>query len=198
MFMRATVVVSEYVTWVPAVVIFVRSYGKHSAKEMGTYDKAVATAAILMQPGLLLIDHGHFQYNAVMFGFTLLAVDCFLADRVLWGSLFFVLSLCFKQMALYYAPIVFAYLLGLCVLPGLRIDFGRLVMLGATVIATFALMFAPLVVFGGPEQIGQCLFRVFPFARGLWEDKVANFWCATNVLIKFRETFSSATLQRAR
>lgn len=192
--MRASVIVSELVTYIPAVVIFVRLYGRESA--MSKYDKAVALAAILLQPALMLIDHGHFQYNAVMLGLTVLALDCFLTDHIYWGSFFFVLSLGFKQMALYYAPAVFAYLLGLCVFP--RINVLRLMMLGVTVIASFTLVFAPLVVFGGRGQLGQCLFRVFPFARGLWEDKVANFWCATNVVMRFRERFDSGLLQKAR
>jgi alpha-1,3-glucosyltransferase len=130
-----------------------------------------------------------------MLGLTLLAVDCFITEHIYWGSFFFVLSISFKQMALYYAPIIFAYLLGLCVHPNTNIP--RLVLLGATVIVSFGLVFAPLVVFGGKEQIAQCLFRVFPFARGLWEDKVANFWCAANILIKFRERFDSGMLQKA-
>lgn len=198
-FMRASVAVSEYLTYVPAVVLFVRAYGGQAGLP-STYEKAVAIAAILLQPSLMLIDHGHFQYNSVMFGFAFLAVDCFLTDHLLLGSFLFVLSICFKQMALYYAPAVFAYLLGLCVFP--RIDIRRLLFLGVVVIATFVLVFAPLVLFGGAgrglEQIGQALFRTFPFSRGLWEDKVANFWCAANVVLKFRETFTSATLQRAR
>ncbi|KAF8251450.1 ALG6, ALG8 glycosyltransferase [Wilcoxina mikolae CBS 423.85] len=192
-FMRASVVISEYLIYVPAVMLFVWVYGKQAG--LSTYEKAIALAAILFQPSLMLIDHGHFQFNSVMFGFAFFAVDCFITDHILWGSFFFVLSICFKQMALYYAPAVFAYLLGLCIFP--RIDIQRLFYLSSVVIGTFVLIFAPLVLFGGSEQIQQCLFRVFPFARGLWEDKVANFWCATNVALKFRETFAPATLQLA-
>ncbi|KAL0640357.1 Glucosyltransferase-like protein [Maublancomyces gigas] len=192
-FMRASAIASELVTYIPAAVIFVRLYGRESA--MSKYDKAVALAAILLQPALMLIDHGHFQYNAVMLGLTVLALDCFLTDHIYWGSFFFVLSLGFKQMALYYAPAVFAYLLGLCVFP--HINVLRLIMLGITVVASFALVFAPLIVLGGREQLGQSLFRMFPFARGLWEDKVANFWCAANVAVKFRERFDSGLLQKA-
>ncbi|PUU84329.1 glycosyl transferase [Tuber borchii] len=192
-FMRATALASELLTYVPAVVIFVRVFGRQA--DLSKYDKGVALAAILMQPALMIIDHGHFQYNSVMLGFTLFAVDCFITDHIYWGSFFFVLSLSFKQMALYYAPVIFAYLLGLCVHPNINIP--RLVLLGATVIVSFGLVFAPLVFFGGKEQIAQCLFRVFPFARGLWEDKVANFWCAANILVKFRERFDSGMLQKA-
>lgn len=44
--------------------------------------------------------------------------------------------------------------------------------------------FDPLVV----------LHRVFPTARGLFEDKVSNFWCASNILIKWRQVFDVQTL----
>ncbi|KAI5796653.1 glycosyl transferase [Geopyxis carbonaria] len=192
-FMRATVVISEYITYVPAMVVFVRVYGK--LFDMSVYEKAVSLAAILIQPSLMIIDHGHFQYNSVMFGLTYLAVDCFLTDHLLFGSLFFVLALTFKQMALYYAPVIFAYLLGLSVFP--RLHFQRLFLLGVTVIATFTLILAPLVASGGFIQISQCLSRIFPFSRGLWEDKVANFWCASNVIVKYRQRFSGAILQQA-
>ena len=46
------------------------------------------------------------------------------------------------------------------------------------------------------EQLLQMVHRVFPFARGLFEDKVANFWCAANVVIKLRN-YPAALLQRA-
>ncbi|KAI5850371.1 glycosyl transferase [Morchella snyderi] len=191
-YMRATVLVSDFLLYVPATVIFVRLYG--TLTSMSKYDKACALAAILLQPALMIIDNGHFQYNSVMLGLAISALDCFLTDHIYWGSFFFVLALSFKQMALYYAPVFFAYLLGLCVFP--RINVMRLVLLGVTVVVSFGLVFAPLVLLGGTEQVGQCLFRVFPFARGLWEDKVANFWCAANVAIKFRERFSAPLLQK--
>jgi hypothetical protein len=33
---------------------------------------------------------------------------------------------------------------------------------------------------------GQVLHRVFPFYRGLFEDKVDNVWCALDMLLKLR------------
>lgn len=166
--------------------------------------QAVALAAILMQPSNIIIDYGHFQYNNVMLGLTLLAIANLFANRLLWGSLLFVMALNFKQMALYYAPGIFAYLLGLCIqinsVTSITIDFFTLILLGVTVVASFLIMVLPFTIFHGPqhtalEQLGQVVHRVFPFARGLWEDKVANFWCATNIFIKYREHFPTSTLQ---
>ena len=45
--------------------------------------------------------------------------------------------------------------------------------------------------------IGHVLERLFPFNRGLFEDKVANIWCSLNVVVKFREVFDTAQLLRA-
>jgi alpha-1,3-glucosyltransferase len=54
------------------------------------------------------------RYNSIMLGLTLWAVNCFQSGHDVLGGVAFMLSLGFKQMALYYAPAVFAYLLGKC------------------------------------------------------------------------------------
>lgn len=66
----------------------------------------------------------------------------------------------------------------------------RLAVLGVTVLATFAVCLAPF----GIEGSRDVLVRVFPVGRGLFEDKVANFWCAASVVYKFRNAFSSGAL----
>jgi len=48
-------------------------------------------------------------------GLTLWAMNFFALGYDQFGAICFVLSIGFKQMALYYAPIVFAYLLGKCI-----------------------------------------------------------------------------------
>ncbi|KAJ1566580.1 Glucosyltransferase-like protein, partial [Cladochytrium tenue] len=40
-----------------------------------------------------------------------------------------------------------------------------------------------------PRDALQVLARVFPVQRGLYEDKVANVWCALNVVVKLRQLF---------
>jgi alpha-1,3-glucosyltransferase len=80
----------------------------------------VALLTLLLQPSLILIDSGHFQYNSVMLGFTLLSLDFLASSSDLIAAVFFVLSLGFKQMALYYAPAVGSYLFGKCLFLGLR------------------------------------------------------------------------------
>lgn len=35
----------------------------------------------------------------------------------------------------------------------------------------------------------QVVHRVFPLARGVFEDKVSNFWCVLNIVMKIKETY---------
>ena len=68
--------------------------------------------------------------------------------------------------------------------------------LAITTLSTFALGFASVARTW--EDVLQVLFRVFPVQRGLYEDKVANFWCASSVFIKFKNLFDLQTLVRLR
>lgn len=52
---------------------------------------------------------------------------------------------------------------------------------------TLFILFAPFLQRPFPRTALQPLIRIFPFSRGLFEDKVANFWCASNVIIRWRE-----------
>lgn len=87
----------------------------------------------------------------------------------------------------------FAYLLGKCFMLGGRRGFSHFLNLGLVTLATFGLVFTPFL---SPSQLSQSLHRIFPFARGLFEDKVANFWCTLNLVVKLRNQFSIQTLAR--
>jgi len=220
-FMRATVIISEYLVYIPAAVIFVRRFSRLQGVQ--TWDASVALVAILLQPATMLIDHVHFQYNTVMLGLVLASASSIMAGRYMWSCVFFVLALGFKQMALYYAPAIFAYLLGVCIFP--QVNFLRFLRIAVVTVATFALLLLPILLgaiydhqrgidtipelnghtpilpvfvsfapyldphgwyFPPIHQVAQLVHRIFPFARGLFEDKVANFWCTLNILYKLR------------
>ncbi|KAM4055207.1 ALG6, ALG8 glycosyltransferase family protein [Hirsutella rhossiliensis] len=197
-FMRATVIVSEYLIYMPAAVVFVRRFGRLNG--VATWTSSVALVAFLMQPATILIDHVHFQYNTVMLGLVVASMNSMLADRYKTAAVLFVAALGFKQMALYYAFSVFSYLLGKCVFP--RLSLARLFGVALVTILSFAVLVLPLVLgtlynrYRVVEQIIQMVHRIFPFSRGLFEDKVANFWCAANVVVKLRN-WSPVMLQRA-
>ena len=70
----------------------------------------------------------------------------------------------------------------------------RLTLLGVAVLGTFALVLSPFLT--SFSALAQVFHRVFPFARGLYEDKVANFWCASSVAFKWHLLLPRDTLVR--
>lgn len=228
-FMRATVIVSEYLVYIPAAVICTRHLTRRN--HINAREWSVALTAILMQPATILIDHGHFQYNTVMLGFVLATISSMLAGRALWSCVFFVAALGFKQMALFYAPAVAAYLAGRCIFP--KIDPFRFIGIAIITAISFAVLYLPLLLgtaydtyrsiplpsdsvlppllsalpfklsekswyYPYAVQVTQSIHRIFPFARGLFEDKVANIWCAIHSSGIYKlNRYSSVLLGRA-
>ncbi|KAM5256422.1 dolichyl pyrophosphate Man9GlcNAc2 alpha-1,3-glucosyltransferase [Ctenodactylus gundi] len=181
LFMRATVLIADLLIYIPAVVLYCCCLKDTSPK------KKVANAlCILLYPGLILIDHGHFQYNCVSLGLALWGVLGVSWDRDLLGSVAFCLALNYKQMELYHSLPFFCFLLGKCCKKGLRgKGLGLLLQLAGTVAASFGLCWLPFLTDG--EQALQVLRRLFPVDRGLFEDKVANVWCSLHVFLKIRD-----------
>ncbi|KAF8967145.1 glucosyltransferase [Flammula alnicola] len=190
-FVRMTVVILDALVYVPALLIFAQIWQGSRSKR--TQELSLFT--LMLQPALLLVDFGHFQYNSVMLGFTILAMNFFATGQDLLGAFFFVLSLGFKQMALYYAPAIGSYLLAKCLYLGHPNGERLLVRLAVVTVSTFLILFLPwLPPFASFSAILQPIARIFPFARGLFEDKVANFWCASNVVVKWKMWASSSAL----
>lgn len=73
--------------------------------------QATVTFLILLQPALLLIDHGHFQYNCISLGLALWGIVAVVTQHDILGSIAFTLALNYKQMELYHAVPFFCYLL---------------------------------------------------------------------------------------
>ncbi|NXF86685.1 ALG6 glucosyltransferase, partial [Eubucco bourcierii] len=197
LFMRTTVFVADMLVYIPAVILYC-----FSLKETSTKKKAsICALCILLYPGLILIDHGHFQYPLSL-GFALWAVLCLSYDWDLLGSLAFCLALNYKQMELYHSLPFFCYLLGKCFKKGLK---GKglvlLTKIAGTVVLSFAGCWLPFCT--DMEQIMQVLRRLFPIDRGLFEAcmfsspppccKLANIWCSLSVLIKIKNIVAPQT-----
>lgn len=89
-------------------------------------------------------------------------------------------------MCLYYALPFFVVMLSKALgRPTWAAAFGQLGLLGSVVIVTFAACWAPFL--GSPDDALAVLRRLFPVARGLFEDKVSNFWCIADVAVKLRQ-----------
>lgn len=135
----------------------------------------VATASLALSPGLILIDHIHFQYNGMMYGILLLCINSARLERYLLCGFWFAVLLCFKHIYLYLAPAVFVFLLrAYCLKFNWNkkknfivnifnfVQWTNLFKLGSIVIIVFLIAFAPFY-----NVLPQLISRLFPFSRGL-------------------------------
>mmetsp|Transcript_1979 Transcript_1979/g.4463 ORF Transcript_1979/g.4463 Transcript_1979/m.4463 type:complete len:517 (-) Transcript_1979:134-1684(-) len=192
-FMRATVLVFDFLIF--GTVVWYSSFRNDRGSMWVTF-------ITLNQPAILLVDHGHFQYNSIALGFSI-AAFAFISQKrfrsCIYGSILFCLALNFKQMTLYYAPAVFFYLLGRCISTPKRF-LQRFMQLGVTVLTCFGVLWLPFIMNGPSDMVTtpieramQILRRIFPFERGLFEGKVSNLWCALNTRpISIRDRIDSS------
>ncbi|KAK3012535.1 hypothetical protein RJ639_009108 [Escallonia herrerae] len=75
--------------------LLVRTFHPEARRRQGNV--AWHIAMILLNPCLILIDHGHFQYNCISLGLTVGAVAAIFSDRELVASVLFCLALNHKQ-----------------------------------------------------------------------------------------------------
>jgi alpha-1,3-glucosyltransferase len=76
--------------------------------------------------------------------------------------------------------------------PSLRSKFFKLLRIATAVLLTFAVCWLPYL--SSLDDMYQVLLRLFPFNRGIFEDKVASFWCAAEIIIKFKKLFAVKSL----
>uniref|UniRef100_A0A672MYC9 Alpha-1,3-glucosyltransferase n=2 Tax=Sinocyclocheilus grahami TaxID=75366 RepID=A0A672MYC9_SINGR len=113
LFMRATVLFTDILIYIPAVLLFCFYFCDGSSKQ-----KVATALCILLYPGLIL-DYGHFQYNSVSLCLALWGILGLGLGWDLFGSLAFTLALNYKQMELYHSLPFFCYLLGKYINQGL-------------------------------------------------------------------------------
>ncbi|GBN12321.1 Dolichyl pyrophosphate Man9GlcNAc2 alpha-1,3-glucosyltransferase [Araneus ventricosus] len=108
------------------------------------------------------------------------------------GATFFCLALHYKQMSLYYALPFFCYLLGTCLkLPWTK-RIAKFLKLSCVVLIVSGICWMPFL--RNLDDTLAVVERLFPFSRGLYEDKVANIWCMLSIAIKWKSIFSTPTL----
>eukprot|EP00439_Symbiodinium_sp_Y106_P045532 s4048_g5.t2 len=194
-FLRISVIVSDLFVYLPGV--FVAGWG-FGAKDLALRSSTVQLLWLL--PPLVLIDHAHFQYNGVCLGLCLAAAGCVARGRTALASVLFTSGLLFKQIALYYAPAFFFGILSICLWRppvGIFMASQRVVATGLVVLSSASLLLAPWLLSAHPfAAVLQVLHRMFPFARGLYEDKVANFWCSISVVLKVHRLLPAAHVPR--
>lgn len=183
-FMRNTVLAADLL-YISALIFAVKSIAPQT-------HPMLSLVIVLFYPGQIIIDNGHFQYNNISLGLACLAIAFIFRNSERWAALFFVLALNYKQMELYHALPFFVYLLGNSFANKSEKSNGRgffngvknVGILGFIVIGAFAVLWAPWLQ--SFDHLKQLAHRLFPVARGVFEDKVSNVWCVVNVFYKLK------------
>ena len=179
-FQRTTVVVTEGVLLLAAYLF---------SKRVRPGAFALLGFLVALNPGLLVVDHIHFQYNGLLLGVLMLSLEALQRDRVLLSALLFSVLVNMKHLFAVAGPFYFVYMLRrYCV--G-KFAMLRFLLLGGVVAIVCCVSFGP---FAHTKTIGNLLGRLFPFGRGLCHAYWApNFWAiysfADKVLVRAGQRF---------
>lgn len=179
-FQRSTVIVTEILLFA-----VLQAYINLSDNKTLTF---IIASSLVLSPGLLIVDHMHFQYNGVLFGILCAVILCARLRKNCWLAACFTVLLCFKHIFLYLAPAVFVYLLRAEVLDVQQksiikfVKWTNLFKLAAIVISISVVAFGPFIYY---NVMPQLLARLFPFSRGLTHAYWApNIWAIYSFLDK--------------
>ena len=154
---------------------------------------ALAALFVLFNPGLLLVDHVHFQYNGVALGLQLCAVAAANEGAPLLAAFLFSVLVHFKHVFAYAAPAFAAHLIAHHTpIPrtrrarrkrgATRDVAARLAAFAGVAAGVTAVSLGPFAAFG---QLAIVAKRLFPFGRGLSHAYWApNVWALYNAADK--------------
>lgn len=189
LYQRLTVIVSD--------LIFI--FATHRCCKLfprGKRAHIILPVLLIGNPGLLMLDHIHFQYNGMLYGILMLSISYIMQEKYLQGAFWFSILINMKHIYLYIAPVFFIYLLrNFCFKSKTNnvrdlfqsFAFRNFVRLGSIVLLISVISFGPFIY-----DIKQVLSRLFPFKRGLSHAYWApNFWAIYNIIDKSALVFAS-------
>ncbi|XP_037959960.1 probable dolichyl pyrophosphate Man9GlcNAc2 alpha-1,3-glucosyltransferase isoform X1 [Teleopsis dalmanni] len=185
-FMRLSVLWADLIIYIPAIL----SLGFAITNTLKDKLFLACFFVLSLNPAQILIDNGHFQYNNISLGLTAFAIYFILKGKHCLAAFCFTLALNYKQMELYHSIPFFVYLL--------KVSFSQnsfknkiitFIKIAVTVLATFVILWLPWIY--SINSVLTVLRRLFPLARGVFEDKVANFWCSLHTFLKLKNYISN-------
>ncbi|GFS94751.1 probable dolichyl pyrophosphate Glc1Man9GlcNAc2 alpha-1,3-glucosyltransferase [Nephila pilipes] len=187
-FMRLSVILSDLVYCYGVNRIF-NLIKENRGKATDPWVSAEVTLAMLLlwNPGLLMVDHIHFQYNGFLNGVLFISIADMFEKKFVRAAFWFSVLINLKHIYLYLAPAYFLFLFKNYCFKSNDKGYGmhnfvlkNFVKLATVGIFTIILSFGPFIYMG---QLNQVLSRLFPVKRGLTHSYWApNIWAVYNFL----------------
>lgn len=176
--MRFSVLLVDILFLFPPIILLSRELNKNLG--------SLLVLTVLFKPDLILIDHGHFQYNSLILGLILLSFYFLLKKKYYSICICYTIAIHSKQMAVYYSLAFFASLIGLTIKQynhkRLKI-ITELLKYGLIVIIVSLIIWAPWI--NDLDYLSSVVSAIFPVHRGLYQLKVPNFWCISDIVFKW-------------
>jgi alpha-1,3-glucosyltransferase len=186
-YMRFTTLLTDLLFLIPALTLLISHTSPFHKPPTHLFFASVLL--VLLKPDIILIDHGHFQYNSVALGLIIYSIYCVLTDRLYLCCVLFTLAINTKQMSAYYCLGFPAVLVGRTLIRYSR-QYGkvrlRVLVFGVIVVGVCAVLWIPWL-----HHPADVLNAIFPLHRGLYQLKVPNWWCATDPLFKWQQRFTN-------
>ena len=203
-FQRSTVIVSDLILFLGAYVAVKGMYPESVNYQVKTF------ILLVLNPGLLWLDHVHFQYNGMLLGVLLLSLGFLLEghnvpklDRSyhryhLGGAALYALLINLKHLYIPLGPLYFIYLFQhYCIDAHRNFLFSNFCRLAVVTACSLMLPWLPFLLLtpNPTQQFYQILRRLFPFQRGLVHDYwAANVWALYMFLDKLMTRVFSESL----
>ena len=176
--MRFTVLLVDCVFLLPPIILL--------CKEVNRSLTSLLILVVLFKPDAILIDHGHFQYNSLILGLILLSFYFLLQKKYTLVCICYTITIHSKQMAVYYSLAFFAALIGLTIQEHKHNRTKLLIQIlkfGLIVLIVSLLVWFPWI--NSLDSLSSLVSAIFPVHRGLYQLKVPNFWCISDILFKW-------------
>lgn len=158
--MRTTSVLTDLTVYMPATWLISRQLvpRHHSSVQLGFF------CLFQFMPTLLVIDHGHFQYNSLMLALSLFSFYSLLKKRLVLATVCLTLGINFKVTTLFYSLTMATAV----VTRAMRRRWWAWELLRLVLAVTIVFVFLWWPVAGSLAEVGVVLRAIFPLHRGLY------------------------------
>ena len=198
--MRLFVLISDFIFFhlsVNLFVYYVFIYDKNKrGKKPQIMNYYIILFLILANPLMIIIDHGHFQFNNIMHGLFIISVLFLYSENFILAIIFLSLCVNFKQMGLYYAIVFPLYVIKNLFFEN-KNNYNAIISLIYVIIYIIITLIVNLIIYLPwlkAQKLNEVFSKIFPVQRGIFEDKVATFWCVLNMFYKLNKNFNNNNL----